>query len=610
MNNLRKWIKGSGAGKILLLLPIMIAIAVIPLIMRVKDYDPQLGKYDWFPNVMGRLDIFMFYKSYATTLLFAVLVIGLVYLYLSRKLVVEWMFLPLGLYLVLILLSSIYTISEFHTWNGFMDMFESAFTLLTYCLICYFSYTVIHTEKQIKAVFGVSAISFVILGVIGISQFFRHDLFALSGIRNLLFPVSLKSLEATYGIHLNDGIVYLTLFNSNYVGVYSCLVVPLLLVLTFTVRKKRFLPFYILAAILILVSLVGSNSKTAVLTLIPCAIFAVCYFGKRNLGRLIPVLILYILIFVGLNELQPAPVFQSAIDRLETVPVANKEYALKAITLNDEQYFISYRERKISVRYDEQDGKLIPIVKSEDGQQLKLDTAIEQQVRQYTVKDADFNGLVFAENTDKDGNKGFSVKSEGSSFFIFYSSVKQTYLYTNFYGKHTKIYASDTCDLPVFHLMGGYSGRGYIWSKTLPLLRHTLILGTGPDTYAIAFPQEDYVSLVQNGCESVMITKPHCMFMQIGVQTGVLSLIAVLIFYIWYFIQSFSLYRKGELQTWKERVGAAIYISTIGFMIASLINDSTVGVSIIFWTLLGIGCACNKMVKEVCAKSKKNLKRQ
>jgi hypothetical protein len=609
MKNIWKQIKGSSAGKILLLLPIMMAIAVIPLIMRVKDYDPQLSKYDWFPNVLGRLDVFLFYKNYIATLLCAALVLCFAYLYLRRRLVVEWMFLPLALYLVLMLLSSIYTISEYHTWNGFMDMFESAFTLLTYCLICYFSYTVIQSEKQIKAVFIVFAISFVILGVIGVSQFFKHDLFTINAIRNIIFSTSLKSMKETFGTQLNNGIVYLTFFNPNYVGVYSCIMVPLLIVLTFTARQKRFLLFYILSAILILVALVGSGSKTAVLALIPCILFAVCYFGKRNLRRILPVLAIYILIFAGLNKVQPASVFESAMDRFTTQPTASSEFALKALTLEDEQYLVSYRNRKIAVSYKEAFGKVIPIVQDESKKELKLNETTINNVRTYMLKEAAFTGLSFMEDTDKDGDKGLSVKSEGSSFFIFYAKEKHTYLYTNYYGKHTKIYAAETLDLPIFHLMGGFSGRGYIWSKTLPLLKNTLILGTGPDTYAIAFPQEDYVSLVQNGCETLMITKPHCMFLQIGEQTGILSLIAMLSFYSWYFMQSFLLYKRSELLTWTERVGAAIFVSSIGFMIASLVNDSTIGVSMIFWTLLGIGCACNKMVKEICVKSKINLKR-
>jgi hypothetical protein len=50
------------------------------------------------------------------------------------------------------------------------------------------------------------------------------------------------------------------------------------------------------------------------------------------------------------------------------------------------------------------------------------------------------------------------------------------------------------------------------------------------------------------------------------------------------------------LTTWTERWGAGIFVADICFLIVSILNDSTIGVSIIYWTLLGIGYACNRMI--------------
>ena len=177
------------------------------------------------------------------------------------------------------------------------------------------------------------------------------------------------------------------------------------------------------------------------------------------------------------------------------------------------------------------------------------------------------------------------------------------YLYTNYYGRPTKLYTSETFDSPVFDLLGGFSGRGYIWSKSIPILKDTLILGSGPDTYSFMFPQYDYVSLIQNGWEKMLITKPHSMYLQTGIQTGVLSLIAYLIFNGWYVIRSMKLYFKKKLDTFTEQCGAAIFVAVISFLIAGLVNDSTVGTSIVYWTLLGIGFACSSIVEKNAAKN-------
>ena len=76
------------------------------------------------------------------------------------------------------------------------------------------------------------------------------------------------------------------------------------------------------------------------------------------------------------------------------------------------------------------------------------------------------------------------------------------------------------------------SGRGYIWDCTIPIIKNHWLLGTGPDTYALYFPNTEYLNLYQNGFHGQIITKPHSMYLQIAAQTGIPSLISVLIFYI------------------------------------------------------------------------------
>jgi hypothetical protein len=58
------------------------------------------------------------------------------------------------------------------------------------------------------------------------------------------------------------------------------------------------------------------------------------------------------------------------------------------------------------------------------------------------------------------------------------------------------------------------------------------------------------------------------------------------------------IYRKMEYDTWAKRFGIAIFIGSISFMMAGVLHDSTCGVSVVYWTLLGIGSACNAIVKK------------
>ena len=150
-------------------------------------------------------------------------------------------------------------------------------------------------------------------------------------------------------------------------------------------------------------------------------------------------------------------------------------------------------------------------------------------------------------------------------------------------------------------LFSGYekyaSGRGYIWSRTLPLLKDNLILGSGADTFMLEFPQQDYVDLYNYGYSGQLMTKPHNLYLQIGVQTGTLSLIAFLVFYAMYFISSVKLYLKSRFKSYYSQVGVAILVATVSYMVLGFANDSSITVAPVFWALIGLGISVNRLAK-------------
>ena len=590
---------------ILLLIPILFAGAVIPLVVRITYYDPQLSGYSWFANTTLIMDMFMYYKNNAMMLLDGVLAVLFVVLLIRRRLPAAVTYAPLGIYLILIIISSIFTIAPTQTWHGFYGMMETAFALFGYCMICYYTFAVVRSETQIKIILTVLLVGVFILCAIGVLQFLRMDPYMSDWGKSLIFPAKYAGYKPFLSLSFGEGRVYASLYNPNYVGVYACIIVPLLQVLSFSMQKKRFIPVYLVLAAMILTCLVGAGSKTAVLAIIPCMIFTAVYYGKRHWKKLIPVYAVYIAIFAGLNIYQSSSsVFLNAMDQLGAEYVPSAEYRLTDITLGDEAFTITYDDTVLDVKYLlDDDGWSIEV---RDGEEI-IYAYVNEDETGYEFHDDRFADMQFIFGADQNMNAGFSITCDGHEFFIYYDQNRKTYLYRAPSGNATKIYSSDTFDFPLFHMLGGLSGRGYIWSKSIPILKETLILGSGPDTFAFMFPQYDYVSLIQNGWENLLITKPHNMYLQIAVQTGVLSLIAFLVFYLWYMLSSFKLYRRRTLVTLPERIGGAVFISSICFMIAGLVNDSTIGVSVVYWMLLGLGFACNRMVAEQKCQNKENI---
>jgi hypothetical protein len=145
------------------------------------------------------------------------------------------------------------------------------------------------------------------------------------------------------------------------------------------------------------------------------------------------------------------------------------------------------------------------------------------------------------------------------------------------------------------------TGRGYIWSRTFPLMLETFILGFGADTFALYFPQDDFTGIYYDynwhSETTPIIDKPHNFILLNFVNTGGISAIALIAIIIIYIVQSFKLYSKNIRYDIFSKIGAGIYLGIIAFFVAGMVYDTSVNVMPLLYGLLGIGIACNYFVK-------------
>lgn len=132
------------------------------------------------------------------------------------------------------------------------------------------------------------------------------------------------------------------------------------------------------------------------------------------------------------------------------------------------------------------------------------------------------------------------------------------------------------------------SNRIYIWKKTIPLIKDYYLLGSGPDTLSKIFPHniEDYIRLY--GSNNVMVDKAHNEFLQIGVTTGVFSLLAYLGFIGLILYKNIKIIFKLDLFNTYDLLILASIIGCIGYLIQAFFNISVVPVAPIFWMVLGL----------------------
>ena len=143
------------------------------------------------------------------------------------------------------------------------------------------------------------------------------------------------------------------------------------------------------------------------------------------------------------------------------------------------------------------------------------------------------------------------------------------------------------------------SARGYIWSRSLPVMLENPVFGHGADTFFAEFPQGDLLGkLYSYGTTQMIVDKPHNLYLQMGISYGVIALIVFVVMMMAYLIDSFKLYALREKYSVQQTIGAAIALAVIGYLGAGFFNDSIVSVAPVFWALFGIGVAINQLNKK------------
>lgn len=134
-----------------------------------------------------------------------------------------------------------------------------------------------------------------------------------------------------------------------------------------------------------------------------------------------------------------------------------------------------------------------------------------------------------------------------------------------------------------------FTGRGYIWRNSLPVLKNTMVFGHGAGTYEMYFKQFDYVGLLNSqGNVDLIVDKPHNWYLQMACNEGAFAMIAVVALIVGIFIENV------KALTIMRRFNVLIIPSIISLFIFagfSFLTDSYVTVSSMLWVIIG-GMAC------------------
>ncbi|WP_173361727.1 O-antigen ligase family protein [Desulfitobacterium hafniense] len=588
------------------LIPLIFVVAILPLIVHLKVIPLSGVSYDYWIGTHDNYDFFSYYKGIgliiaASSALFLIVV----RLFQNDRNIIKKDFRPYyagtGIYFLFILGSALASDFPGVALSGFPDRYEGLYILMAYLVVFLATTALVSSEKQVKILLGALLAGAFLIGFIGLFQYIGYDFLKSDVAKSIFLSGQYKSIGEQLNFQFDKYVIYATLFHYNYVGSYTAMLFPLCFALLVLVKDKRAKAVLGFMTILMGIIWLGCNARSGIVgggLAFLVFLIAIHKLLRKHWKLLVVGLVLMLALAVGLNQVSGG-YFSSRISSLYTdakglfgiaagpEPEGDR-IPLKAVEINGTQGTVVTNSETLNFTYDE--GQLI----FTDSEHETIPYAYDRE--QGTMAFSDPQYAEYLLNVGQLNGKGaLKIQKGDIQLFFGLEPDKLTFLSPN--GREISLEPVEAWGFAGHERIG--SSRGYIWSRSLPLLKNTLFLGYGPDTFAIVFPQHDILGKMYayHGDMWQIVDKPHNQYLQIALNTGIISLLAFLFLVVYYLYQSFRLYVSNPFRDFLSQAGVAVFIAIVGYLGAAFFNDSVVSVAPVFWCLLGLGVSINHMLK-------------
>lgn len=540
----------------------------MPLLVRVKViYMPNIVE-NWLPTPFVYNDVFnaikveWIYNSalIAVPVLIAGWIAGKVNLKFRKSDFLIFAFILLGL------LSSILSPHSEIVWKGYPERWHGYLTWLSYFVMYFYIRLVVIDHNDRRNVLRMILFSAFILSMIGLLQFMGQDPFKVEFIKKIILPAEYVK---KYGVDaLNFTFekkrVYMTLYNPNNVGIYVAGLLPCCFA-GLAIEEKKYMKFvWILVSILNVLALIGSYSRAGLIALG----FAIVIYGSINLKvlkqkwTLILVALIAVVAIGIIGDNVSGKVLSS---RLYSVFKTSPQYSkLEQIQIHGQQMEMQYNNKNIILSYETP-----PLCRVENELGKEFET-IQEENGYYKFSESNLQGLTYGYG--KSGKYGYYIVIQANRLSWQFVMAEDGFKYINNYGKLVDLQNPESIFFENMERFG--SNRGYIWSRSLPLIKEYFILGSGPDTFTVRFPQRDYVTQGNTfGDTSTIVDKPHNQYIGFLIEFGFLG---TALFLAWIVIKLFN--NRNNI----------LAISVVAIMVTYIFYDINVGTGWMLFAILSI----------------------
>ena len=573
----------------LFFLPLMLIVGWVPLVMRARETTLAEAERFLFSQALTYVDVFHYYKAFWFIFLTVLAGLSLWWLHYQGIRLIQkerWMW-PLGLYMVLVMIAFLNSESFTVGWRGFATSFQGVWVYLTYGALVFILSQMIRTRKDVERLILPLLIMGGLLTFIGATQLFGgqqfdehalfgpiQDIFRYSWMQELLLPSRFQEASEVVRVTGSRGRIYGTFYNSNFVGSFGVLAIFFAMGLFFfTKRLALKIALMVFVAGMVFV-FVGSNSRTGFVGLV-VGIFVIIVlvlpkFYRVASWQILLALGVIALSLFGVNRLTEGR-YQAQIERLFEPIVRDERPQVLAVDLDGYRVSIETEERFFTVVWT---GSQVLFYNELD----EVMTFSLDQSRYYLTAP---------------GFEDVNVQTDFSNSRLrvrFDERLLDVYFMEDGFGVlGVGGFTQEIVNAPRAEFLRGYerifSSRGYIYSVSIPVLRQTWLIGAGPDHYVLAIPQNDVAGRLNGFNMTAGIDKAHNMFLQFGIEIGIVATLALLSLLIW---PALEITKNVIRVTPVTLMKVAWFAGLIGALVSGLSNELTMSLAPLFFMMYGL----------------------
>jgi hypothetical protein len=401
-------------------LPLLLIAGFVPLIVYAKYVDLSGTTQSlYWTGQQQYLDFFSYWKSWWVVALTTIALLFYIILYIQKKLPfknLKQYYIPLGIYAIFVIISTMFAIDKPTALWGFVDMYQGMFVLLSYVLLTFLTINFVNNKRDVNLFVNAFLFLMMVEGIIGVGQYFGFDFFKTEIGKSLILPNNLvvEDLSFSFG----PKTIYGTLFNTNFVGSFATLMLPLSVAFLLGAKTKRQRIISAIALVLMIFVWIGCNSRAGYLGVAVASIFALWLFRKIIRKYWIwstSLLVVFLLVLFGLNSASNGKIFNrlkvfNIKEQIETIKENNeKAFMFEDIILGQDTFSIITNRETLNFKINEDRLYFL----DEDYNELEITI----QNNSITINDKKYYGYII---NISDKYPGVSVSRAGKKFDFYF----------------------------------------------------------------------------------------------------------------------------------------------------------------------------------------------